>query len=290
MTKPLATADFRSMRFVLEPKDFGLSVGVDAPPSDLVNKEVWHEIFDLFDDVAIRTSSHNGSELRTMWELWGDWIEAVSQRDGILPHVVLDASDELQCAVANTVIGFYRQAIGCLRNVLESVAIGAYCHVLAKLNEFRQWREGQVVIRFGQACDGLSGSSKLRGLKLRLHRECQDSLFDPKTKNRSGGWARRLYDRLSDFSHARPGFANSDLWQSNGPVYDHDAFRSVFELFTETGCLCCILIDLSQTELTLDGAAAGLFEGSATNWQVLASCCYAHLRGQHASHQHPGAQ
>ncbi len=77
MTKKLPLTDFRAVRWVLEPDDFALSEGDDAPPTDPVDPEVWHGITDLPDDVAIRTSDHHGRYLALLGSLEQDWITAV---------------------------------------------------------------------------------------------------------------------------------------------------------------------------------------------------------------------
>lgn len=57
MARKLPAKDFRARRWVLEPKDFALTDGKPDPaPTDLVDREVWHSIMDLADDVAIRTT------------------------------------------------------------------------------------------------------------------------------------------------------------------------------------------------------------------------------------------
>lgn len=64
MTKELSQSDFRAVRIVLEPEDFALGADEpDPPPSDLIAEKTWHGIMDLPDDVAIRTSDHNGKLL-----------------------------------------------------------------------------------------------------------------------------------------------------------------------------------------------------------------------------------
>jgi hypothetical protein len=58
--------------------------------------------------------------LSVLYGLWGAWIEATGDPDApdLLFDAMLDASDEYQAATFNALHGFYRQAIGCLRNAL----------------------------------------------------------------------------------------------------------------------------------------------------------------------------
>jgi hypothetical protein len=71
MVRKLPATDFRARRMVLEPNDFGQTDGKpDTGPTDLVDLAVWHSIMDIADDVAIRTTSHQGSRIGLLHELW----------------------------------------------------------------------------------------------------------------------------------------------------------------------------------------------------------------------------
>ncbi len=224
MSRPLPVNDFRAVRRVLEPDDFALNSGKEQPPSDLVAQETWHGLTVLSDDVSICTSNHHGSVLKILYDLWGLGIEAVGQDHDPLSGVILDAADEFQAATFNALHGYYRQGISCLRNALEQVTPGTYCQVEGQGAEFEQWRTGQTKIAFGHACDTLAGAASMQSLNTHMQTVLHDSLFNQKAKTSRGGWARRLYTNLSDYSHTRPGFTNVDMWASNGPIYVQEAF------------------------------------------------------------------
>jgi hypothetical protein len=61
MVCKLDANDFRAARYVLEPDDFALSDGPDRPPTDLIDETAWRGIMDLPSDVAIRTTSYQGT-------------------------------------------------------------------------------------------------------------------------------------------------------------------------------------------------------------------------------------
>jgi hypothetical protein len=132
---------------------------------------------------------------------------------------MIDVIDEFQASIFNCLHGFYRQAIGCLRNVLELVTVGAYCELPGKADEFEQWRSGEREIRYGTACVGLAASNMTKLLDAYLRHTLDDSIFDQKLGEYEGGWARRLYAKLCKYAHSRRNFTNADLWQSNGPIY-----------------------------------------------------------------------
>ncbi len=56
--------------------DFAISDGNETPPTDLITAEAWHGIMDIAGDVAIRTTSHQGSRVALLHELCGTWLEA----------------------------------------------------------------------------------------------------------------------------------------------------------------------------------------------------------------------
>ena len=277
MSKPLSKDDFRAVRIVLEPDDFALSSGNEPPPSDLVDKGTWHGITMLPDDVSIRTSNRHGSLLRILYNLWGAWIEAVGEEQDFLYDAILDAADEFQATTFNALNGYYRQAIGCLRNALEQVIIGTYCQVCEKETDFTQWRTGQIELSFGQACDGLDGASPVQPLNTHIQAAIGDSIFKQKTKRNPGGWARRLYSELSNYSHTRPGFTNVDMWASNGPIYVREAFMSTVDTYLQVSALCFIVVKLGRPTFSLSHDALQVFEATRIKPMKTGQVAYEYL-------------
>ena len=68
MVSKLPLSDFRAIR-----QDFAFSEGPDLAPTNLIDENLTH----LPDDVAIRTSDHNGHRLKLLQDLWSDWVTAV---------------------------------------------------------------------------------------------------------------------------------------------------------------------------------------------------------------------
>lgn len=278
MSRSLPTSDFRAIRIVLEPDDFALSSGEpDLPPSDLIDQNIWHGIITLPDDVSVRTSNHYGSELKTMYELWGVWLEAIGDGEDQLSRAMVETIDEAQAIIFNTVHGYYRQAIGCLRNMLDLVALGSYCQICHKIPEFDAWLNGQEEIRFGTACDGLWQATCVQPLSAHLHAKLNDSFFDPKTKSDSGGWARRLYAQLSKYTHSRPPATNAFLWSSNGPIFVPRVFWLTFKLYCETFALCYLLVKLTRPTFILPDEALHLFKPAKRGSMRIASTSYRYL-------------
>lgn len=157
MAKQLALTDFRAVRRVLEPEDFALGAEQpDPPPSDSISEESWTGIMSLPDDVAIRTSDHNGKALGQVYWLWGKWIEAIGETSEVpMFDPMLDAGDDLQSSMFNALHGYYRAAFAGLRNVLEAVTIGT-CGTLAGSPQYANYRAGSTEFSFGNACDQLA--------------------------------------------------------------------------------------------------------------------------------------
>ena len=155
--------------------------------------------------------------------------------------------------------------------------IGTYCQVYDKVTEFAQWRTGQTEIRYGKACDKLGKAALVQLLDSYLRAMLDDGIFDQKTKTHEGGWARRLYSDLSDYSHSRPSFTNVDMWQSNGPVYVPDAFVLNAEMYFQTSALCFILVKLARPDFVLPQAALQLFGSDRIRPMKIARVAYEYL-------------
>ena len=126
MSKLMPLEDFRAVRIVLEPDDFAGGDGEpDPPPSDPVGKDAWLGITGLPDDVAIRTSDHNGKALAEVCSLHSGWLAAIGDDADTLFDPMLDAGDDLQNSVFNALHGYYRAGFLALRSVVELMTIGA---------------------------------------------------------------------------------------------------------------------------------------------------------------------
>lgn len=265
MVKPLSLDDFRAVRHVYEPDDFALSGGPDPEPTDLISPETWSSIMGLPDDVSIRTTNHHGTEARILHSLWGAWLEAMGddpEHFDLVGTSMLDATDEFQAATFNLLCGFYRQAIGCLRNVLDVVSIGAYCQAFGKALEFTQWREGTLKheYRFGEICESFLASSQYAPLAAYLRTAHTNGVFDRRRGQYPGGWARQIYGKLSKYAHSRPNHTNADLWASNGPIYDDRAVLLTTGMFIEVAVLSYVFVKLCRPDFELPDDARSLFE------------------------------
>lgn len=261
MPKLLPTTDFRARRVVLVDSDFAHVTKTSDPPTDLIDRQAWKSIVILPDDVAVRTSTYHGTTLAELHDLWAAWIECVGDVQDCLFDVMLDAGDDFQAATYNALTGFYRFSMSGLRSALELVTIGAWAQVCGKNQEFQKWREGKEPISFGKACDGLITATD--ALQRNLRNTVQDTLFDQKSATVEGGFVRRIYSGVSEFSHSRPGYADGDMRQSNGPIYVRSAFKHVAWTQFEALGLCFVLVLLARPKLRLPKSAVDLLNDPA---------------------------
>ncbi len=267
MAKPLPIDDFRAIRIILESDDFALTDGKPDVASDLVDEETWRHIMMLPDDVSVRTSNHHGKLIRKLNVLNGLWVEYTSGYDedikDILQEVLIHIMDELDAFLFIALHGYYRQAIGCLRNILELVLCGTLWHITDNKAEFEQWNAGRKQMSFSATCENLSRNARIQSLELYLREMFNDSLFDKNNKNPDDqGWVRRLYSELCLYSHSRPNFTNADMWQSNGPIYRAGLFKRTYLLYYDVTALYYLLIKLAKPDFTLPDEIKTLFRSS----------------------------
>jgi hypothetical protein len=256
--RPLQSTDFRSTRRVLEPDDFGLgSEGPDPPPSDLIDIATWNSIVSLPDDVSVRTSNHFGSELVRTWSYSNDWNclagalqESLADSESSpLSDVALDVGDELQTSVYNALVGYYRVAFSCLRTTLEMMSVGLRFELEGRPQAYQDWLNGKSEAGVGMALDFLSSFGAVRSLETQLMTATGDNLFRQKTSRDLGGLARRTFNELSKFTHGAPGFTDSAMRQSNGPIFVPASFEKWVLLYTKTMAIMVLEARLGNSNL-----------------------------------------
>jgi hypothetical protein len=269
VSKPLPVSDFRAVRIVLEPDDFAVSSGKPDIPTDLIDKEIWDGIMVLPDDVSVRTSNHQGQFLGALYRLQATWTRsAIGGDQDMLHEVALYSIDELDASLFNMLHGYYRQAVGCLRNILELIVFGTYCQLANRQSAFEDWSAGQSKTSFRAACNQLAALATAQDLNTYLHETFQDSLIvllKGTAITKDGGWVQRLYAELCDYSHSRPKATNVGLWRSNGPIYVPGSFSLTASLYCDTVASCYLLIKLARPSLKLPEEVVTLFKSYEKN-------------------------
>jgi hypothetical protein len=259
----LPADDFRRHRALLAPHLFAdPGTCSDLPPTELVSEETWAGIMDLPTDVALRTSSHQGQMLDALYALQEGWVFSWP-RPGEAPFMeeaMLLAGEEFDALVFNATHGYYRQAIGCLRNALEVLTVASALAVTGKQELFERWREGQQEVAFGQARAWLRDSAAGGQIDAAAN---PASIFG----NDDDAWLKRLYARLCGYAHSRAGYNNADFWESNGPVHVPRALEVVLEELRETLAVSYLLVRLGWPRFRASDAVRDLLSDPRPSWQ-----------------------
>jgi hypothetical protein len=215
MAKKLPSSDFRAFRYKLEPQDFALDGDENIAPTNLIDEKTWAGITHLPDDVAVRTSDHDGHRLELLYSLWGDWMTAigeVTEQDELF-SAMLDAGDAFQCTTFLLLHGYYRAAMAELRVALELVMIGAYGNLKPDDPDYVEWKTSGSELGFTRFRKRMHGMLRAEQGKWLLA---------------DGEFPDKAFRQLCNFTHSRPDSSDGALWQSNGPVYVHQAVRLFF--------------------------------------------------------------
>jgi hypothetical protein len=247
MVQKLPLSDFRAVRHKLEPHDFALWEGSDAAPTHLIDEETWAGITHLPDDVAIRTSDHNGHRLALLNSLWGDWITATGdpEKQDELFSCMLDAGDAFQCTNFLFLHGYYRAVMAELRVALELVMIGAYGNLRPNDPEYVEWKNSGSEFGFTR-------------LRKRMHSVLRAD--QGKWVTADNEFPAETFRQLCNFTHSRPNSSDGALWRSNGPVYAHEAVILTFFTTVSVYAICYLLVRIARPDFVLPADSRILFE------------------------------
>ncbi len=258
MVRKLDDADFRAWRMMLEPDDFAITDGEPDPaPTDLVDPNVWHGIMDIADDVAIRTTSYQGSRVGLLYELWGGWLEVMPE-GSIVGYAMLDCADDFSASILSLLHGFYRQAVASLRSALEVMVFACDCQMRGDARRWETSERGEDM-HFVHVRHRLRTTVAVEALEDKARTATGRTMFDDKNGTDPGGWVTALYGRLSSFAHARGDLSNARIWQSNGPIYSARGMKLSYHSYLETYALLLLLAKIAQPQLAMPKQAAVLF-------------------------------
>lgn len=243
---PLARNDFRRTRQFLAPHVFAIGGDLPDPPStDLVERERWEHVMHLADDAALRSSSYSGSSITRMSDLAYGWLRSFPDdpdEAAFMHEVALGAFEEFEATTFLSLHGFYRQALGSLRNALELMTHAAALAVQRDAVRLNDWRQARIELRFRESRSALSNAAG------DLEASVQPaSVFS----NDRAAWATRLYRRLSGYAHSQAGQDNAAFWESNGPVYRGVIHRQVEVELREVVAYCCVCMRLGWSGFRL---------------------------------------
>ncbi len=215
-------------------------------PTDQIDRDTWVGIMHLPDDVALRTSDHNGAYLKQLYALWGDWVEAIGDPDqpDEIYNCMLDGADCLQCATFDLLHGYYRAAIANLRAALELVMIGCLGELLPNDARYLEWKLNNGQLTFGVCRDALSRTLGTRPVAWIMDKP---------------GIFARAYSKLCEYTHSRPNASDGAIWQSNGPVYCNEGVELAHSLALRTYSLNYLLVGIARPRFVLPASSHSLF-------------------------------
>ena len=190
-------------------------------------------------DVALRSSSYEGSTIARLATLESQWIYSWPEVGAapFMEEASLLVDEEFDALVFNVLHGYYRQAISCLRNALETMMTAAALAVTNNRELFDRWRKGEERIGFRRARRWLRDSTE--GTKI-------DGDIAPHSVfgDDDSSWTNSRYARLCSYAHSQGGYNNADFWESNGPIFVPGALSVVEQEFRETLALSYLLLRL----------------------------------------------
>ena len=263
MVHPLDPRDFRAGRLILEPEDFALGDNEpDSPPTDLISEDTWNGVMTLPGDVAIRTTSHQGTRVAILYELWSGWVHAMPHT-GIVAEAMMDSADDFASALFNLMHGFYKQSLSALRSALETMTLACACETTGDGGKWSAWQGGEE-IRFKLACDTLQSSSSFRILEDKAQEATGLSIYAGDNGSGRNAWARNLFRRLSKFAHSRGDSSNFHFWNSNGPIYSAAGMRIAYHSYLETYSLLLLIAKVAAVNLKMPAEARLIYKADSS--------------------------
>jgi hypothetical protein len=263
---PLRRMDYRRTRTFLAPHVFAIGGDVPDPdPTELMDAERWRHVMHLPDDVALRSSAYSGDSASRTSELAYAWLRALPDDPNGAPFmfdVALGAHEEFEAVTFIALHGFYRQALGSLRNAVELLTHAAALAVEQDEARYRSWRTATVELRFRDSRQALErATATLEGLVRPA------AVF----ADQPTAWTRRLYKRLCGYAHSEAGKDNAAFWESNGPVYRHVLHRQVEQELREVVAYCSLCMRLGWPEFKLGGELRQTLEHPGDDWRDIAA-------------------
>jgi hypothetical protein len=264
--RKISRGRFRRKRFFLADHVF-LSAGGKRKPQDLLSKRRWSQLMDLPTDVVLRTTDHMGKMIEDMQRQQSAWLDAVSLDSDAWPFLhdaYLDVLEEFDAAPLIAAHGYYRQATAGLRNALEAMTHACRFAVAGDQFGFNTWRSGgKEPPSFGNSVDIIGSRSLGKALDDKLG---GNGLFG----NKPNGVIRDLYAEVSRYAHGRPGFSNSDIWQSNGPVFIPRAFTQFWLDYCDTSLACFAMLKIAYPDARSHKIWNGIAGNAGPSWHNLA--------------------
>ncbi|MHB1846317.1 MAG: hypothetical protein ACYCWW_15950 [Deltaproteobacteria bacterium] len=264
----LPVDDFRAHRDYLPDDAFALVEGGPDPELDRISLEAWRGVFALTDDVALRTTSFQGTIAEHCHDAWVALVYSFPQdRSDESPmfEALLDLADHLQAASFSALHGYYRQAFATLRSAEEQMIVTTRFALFDGLEALRSWRydEATVIqIRPTADLDRLAGHTDVE----RLNEAMAPLALATGSGGHRTGWAWDVYQVLSKFAHVTPGYTDGELWKSNGPVWGPSTFVLYISMMRQVLAIAMLLARVGDPALELGDDLLGLLTVEGEEW------------------------
>ena len=225
-------------------------------------------MFDLSDDVALRTTSFQGTIAEHCYDAWSAVIGSFPQdRPEASPmfEALLDLADHLQSGSFSALHGYYRQAFGTLRTAVELMIVTARFSLFEGIDALRAWRydaASALHIRPVTDLDRLASHTAIQ----KLNSAMGERVLAKGTGRQREGWVWDVFQRLSKFTHVTPGYTDGDLWRSNGPVWVPTAFAMYVVMMREVLAIAALLARVADPELELGAELLALLTFEGEDW------------------------
>jgi hypothetical protein len=132
-----------------------------------------------------------------------------------------------------------------LRVALELVMIGAYGNLKPTDMDYVTWKTSGSELGFTRIRKRMHG--------ILTKNQCKWFLADDEFPDKT-------FKQLCNFTHSRPDSSDGALWQSNGPVYVHDAAMLTFFTTLSVYAICHLLVRIARSACVLPKDSRILFE------------------------------
>lgn len=264
----LPADDFRARRDYLPDDAFVLVEEGPDPEPDRISLEAWRGMFALTDDVALRTTSFQGTIAEHCHDAWVAVVRSFPHdrsEESPMFEALLDLADHLQAASFSALHGYYRQAFATLRAAEELMIVTTRFALFDGLQVLRSWRYDDATveqIRPTTDLDRLAGHADIE----RLNQTVAPLTFATGSGSRRAGWAWDVYQVLSKFAHVTPGYTDGELWRTNGPVWGPSTFVLYISMMRQVLAIAVLLARVGDPALELGDDLLGLLTVEGEEW------------------------
>lgn len=179
--------DLRAIRRVLKPDDFALSDGEPDPlPADLISEEAWNHIMTVPGDVAIRSTSYQGSKFDLLNNISSESVFSMPRRS-ITANTMLEISPHLGSSIFNMAHGHYKTAFAVLCVALESIVLTTRCALASDQPRWQRSNSGDE-FKFRNNCDEILNLRAVESRERQATSQFGAGIFQERSRGKKDSW------------------------------------------------------------------------------------------------------